>query len=107
MTFNELLSKLELNALHVKEQKDLNGKPTGFRDHWDADSRTRVVLTPEAYAAASDPKVNNFVCLTSNPLSADKKIEDKATGKITVVPGSLYTNHFVMLGEPTVTLGKL
>ena len=35
-----------------------------------------------------------------------KEVEDKDTGEINTIKGSAYTNHFVILGQPTITLGK-
>lgn len=107
MTFNQLLESLGVNQLDVVMQKDLNGQETGYATSWDQETRTRVVLTPEALEAAADPNVNNFVAIKSNPTSADKQVEDKETGKITTIPGEPYINQFVILGEPRVTLGQL
>lgn len=107
MTFNELLENLGLNTINVTMQKDLAGLETGYATSWDADSRTRVVLSPEALEAASDPNVNNFVVLSSSPTSKNKEVEDKDTGEINVIPGAPYSNKFVILGQPTISLGKI
>ena len=106
MTFNNLLDTLGLENIHARAQKAKDGSLTGYQDAWDAATRVRVVLSPDAYKAASDAKANNFVLLTTQEVSADKQVEDKETGKVTTVPGSAYTNHFVFLGEPTTTLGR-
>ena len=36
-----------------------------------------------------------------------KEVEDKDTGEINVIPGAQYSNKFVILGQPTISLGKI
>tara|TARA_R110001606_G_C14887024_1_gene592136 strand:- start:73 stop:396 length:324 start_codon:yes stop_codon:yes gene_type:complete len=106
MTFNELLENFGRNTLNVVMQTSQDGVETGYATEWDADQRIRYVLSPDAYKSAGNPNVNNFVVLTSNLVSKDKEVEDKDTGEINTIEGSAYTNHFVILGQPTITLGK-
>ena len=106
MTFNDLLDTLNVNSLSLTMQKDLDGNETGYATQWDASTRTRVVMSPEALAGASDSSVNNFVVIPSSLVSKDKTVLNKETGAEELVKGQPYVNNFVILGEPTITFGR-